>query len=106
MNLKLDSSNFESYINANSVPVLVDFYSDTCNSCKKITPFLENAQGEYTERLDFASVNIADDSKLASKYSVEAVPTLIVFKDGEEISRMNGAVNNSKLKSFIDSALL
>lgn len=105
MVLKLDSSNFESYINGNSIPVLVDFYSDGCIPCRRIAPVLSKAERDYTERLDFVKVNIGTNSDLVSKYSVEAAPTLIIFKNGEEISRLRGAADETVLKEFIDNAL-
>lgn len=106
MNLKLDSSNFESYINANSLPVLADFYSDGCLPCRRIAPLISKAESEYTERLDFVKVNIGANPELVSKYGIEAAPTVIIFKDGEEISRLRGAVDETAFKDFIDNALL
>lgn len=106
MVLKLDSSNFESYINGNSIPVLVDFYSDGCIPCRRIAPLLSKAERDYTERLDFVKVNIGANADLVSKYSVEAAPTLIIFKSGKEISRLRGAADETVMKEFIDNALL
>ena len=106
MILKLDSSNFESYINENSLPVLADFYSDGCIPCRRMSPLISRAETEYTERLDFAKVNIGANPDLVAKYSVEAAPTLIIFKNGEEISRLRGAADEAAFKEFIDNALL
>lgn len=102
---KLDSANFESFVKESKLPVLVDFYNDGCIPCRRIAPLISKAEAEYDGRLKFARVNIGMNTELISEYSVEAAPTLIIFKDGGEINRHRGAADAETLKNFIESIL-
>lgn len=104
MSEKLDNSNFENFINENS-SVLVDFYSDGCIPCRRVAPLLSKAESEYGDKLKFAKVNIGANTDLIAKYSVEAAPTLIAFKESEEVDRLRGAVNETELNDFINNIL-
>ncbi len=84
---KLNSQNFESEINANTT--LVDFYADWCGPCKMIAPIVEEIANERDD-ITVGKVNVDDDGALAMKYNVVSIPTLIVFKDGKEQSRIVG----------------
>lgn len=101
---KLDSAGFENFINS-EIPVLVDFYNDGCIPCRRIAPLISKAQAEYDGRIKFARVNIAMNTDLIERYSVEAAPTLIIFKNGEEISRHRGAADAETFGNFIESIL-
>lgn len=102
---KLDNSNFYSFVQNSEMPVLVDFYSDGCIPCRRIAPLLNKAESEYGDKLKFAKVNIGANTDLIAKYSVEAAPTLIAFKDSQEVNRLRGAVNETELKDFINKIL-
>ncbi len=84
---KLNSQNFENEIIANTT--LVDFYADWCGPCKMITPIVEEIANERDD-ITVGKVNVDEDSALAMKYNVVSIPTLIVFKDGKEQSRIVG----------------
>ncbi len=84
---KLNSQNFESEIIANTT--LVDFYADWCGPCKMIAPIVEEIANERDD-ITVGKVNVDEDSALAMKYNVVSIPTLIVFKDGKEQSRIVG----------------
>ncbi|MGN1202608.1 MAG: thioredoxin family protein [Eubacterium sp.] len=102
---KLDSTNFDSFITESELPVLVDFYNDGCIPCRRIAPLISKAEAEYEGRLKFARVNIGMNTELIEKFSVEAAPTLIIFKDGEEVNRHRGATDAEAFKNFIESIL-
>lgn len=105
MSVKLDSLKFDNYIKESAVPVLVDFYNDSCIPCRRIAPVLSKAETEYENNLSFARVNIGMNTDLISKYEIEAAPTLIIFKGGEEINRHRGVLNFEELKDFIETVL-
>ena len=84
---KLTSQNFESEINANTT--LVDFYADWCGPCKMIAPIIEEIANERDD-ITVGKVNVDDDSAIAIKYGIVSIPTIIVFKDGKETSRIVG----------------
>ncbi len=84
---KLNSQNFENEINANTT--LVDFYADWCGPCKMIAPIVEEIANERDD-ITVGKVNVDNDGALAMKYGVVSIPTLIVFKNGKEQSRIVG----------------
>lgn len=84
---KLNSQNFESEIAASTT--LVDFYADWCGPCQMIAPIVEEIAAERTD-ITVGKVNVDNDASIAIKYNVVSIPTLIVFKDGKEVSRIVG----------------
>ena len=84
---KLNSQNFESEIAASTT--LVDFYADWCGPCQMIAPIVEEIATERTD-ITVGKVNVDNDASIAIKYNVASIPTLIVFKDGKEVSRIVG----------------
>ena len=86
---KLNSQNFENEINANTT--LVDFYADWGGPCKMIAPIVEEIANERDD-ITVGKVNVDNDGALAMKYGVVSIPTLIVFKNGKEQSRIVGYI--------------
>ncbi len=84
---ELDKNNFLDEINANVT--LVDFYADWCGPCKMIAPIVHEIANERTD-ITVGKVNVDNDAEIAIKYGVASIPTLIVFKDGKETSRVVG----------------
>lgn len=85
--------------------VLADFYSDSCVPCKRLSPVLFALEEEYAEKLKIVKININFDSELAEKYEVQAAPTLVFFKNGEEVSRLRGAVKQAEIKEVIEKSV-
>lgn len=84
---KLSAENFESEISKNTV--LVDFYADWCGPCKMVAPIVEEIAGERAD-ITVGKVNVDENNALAVQYGVVSIPTLIVFKDGKESTRLVG----------------
>ncbi|MDD7185555.1 MAG: thioredoxin domain-containing protein [Ruminococcus sp.] len=105
MAVRVNSENFsEEVLKADGI-VLVDFYSDSCIPCKKISPVLSEAEEAYPDKLKIAKVNVNFDSEIALQYDVQATPTLIFFRDGKEQSRLRGSVGKSEINDIISSLL-
>lgn len=88
MLLKLNEQNFANEI-LNSSTALVDFYADWCGPCKMIAPIVEEIANERTD-ITVGKINVDESPALAMKYNVSSIPTLIVFKNGIELSRIVG----------------
>lgn len=101
----LNSETFASFIENSSLPVLADFYRDGCVPCRRVAPLLSKAGAEYAEKLVVARVNTTQNAALADQYQIEAAPTLILFKDGQEIGRHRGVITRDELKNLIETAL-
>ena len=80
---ELDSNTFESAVNNSPVPVVVDFWAPWCGPCKAIAPILEELAEELGDRAKICKVNVDNNSDIAGKYEIRAIPTILVFKSGE-----------------------
>ncbi|AMA65197.1 Thioredoxin-1 [Candidatus Arsenophonus lipoptenae] len=83
-------------------PILIDFWAEWCNPCKMITPILSEIADEYKSQLIVGKLNIDKNPKTATKYNIRSIPTLILFKNSEEISRQVGLLSKTQLKEFLD----
>jgi thioredoxin 1 len=103
MSLRVNEENFESEVlNAEGI-VLADFYSDSCVPCKRMSPVLAEIEESYPDGFRLVKININFDPALAEKYEVQAAPTLVFFKNGEEKSRLVGAVKKADITGIIDT---
>ena len=101
---RLDHNTFSAVV-ASGRTVLVDFYSDTCVPCKRLAPVLAKLEERFAGRVEFAKVNIAFSHDLVEQYGVQAAPTLVLFRDGQEVARRTGAASASDLTDWVNSSL-
>ncbi len=99
---QITRDNFKTEVLSAPGVVLADFYSETCVPCKRISPVLAELEEDYEGAVKIAKVNVNHDSELAAEYGVQAVPTIIFFKDGEEKSRTVGLTGKEELAAAID----
>ncbi len=102
----LNSGNFPSEVLQSTTPVLVDFWAEWCGPCKMIAPVLDELAGEFDGRVKIGKVNIDEDQNLASQYGVCAIPTLLIFKNGEVAEQIVGMRSKRDLKSSLDKVVL
>jgi thioredoxin 1 len=92
----LSDATFSEEVGAADSPVLVDFWAEWCGPCKMITPILEEIAAEQ-DGLKIGKLNVDDNPEVARQYQVMSIPTLIVFKDGQEAKRLIGAKGKGQL---------
>jgi len=97
---ELDSSNFEAAISA-SVPVVVDFWAPWCGPCKAIAPILEELAAELGDAVKICKVNVDNNSEIAGKFEIRAIPTILVFKNGAVSDTIVGLTSKEDLKAKI-----
>jgi thioredoxin 1 len=97
---ELDSSNFEAAISA-SVPVVVDFWAPWCGPCKAIAPILEELAEELGDAVKICKVNVDNNSEIAGKFEIRAIPTILVFKNGALSETIVGLTSKDDLKAKI-----
>ena len=102
MAARVSADNFEAEVlNADGI-VLADFYSDSCVPCKRLSPVIAEIEEQFGDKAKFVKININFDADIAEKYEVQSVPTVVFFRNGEEISRLNGAVKKADIISEIE----
>jgi thioredoxin 1 len=93
----LSESTFDETIGASDTPVLVDFWAEWCGPCKMIAPTLAEIASEQRGKLTIAKLNVDENPDIAMRYQVMSIPTLLVFKDGEQVKRLVGAKGKGQL---------
>lgn len=91
---------FDSIIN-DSRPVIVDFHALWCSPCKMQSPILKEVAAELGERVRVIKIDVDNNAQIASRYSVQSVPTIIIFKNGRAVWRQSGVVSKNQLKSVL-----
>ena len=80
---------------------IVDFFATWCGPCKIFAPILEEVASDYNEGINFAKIDIDQNEELAMDYNIQAVPTIIFFKNGKEIERITGVISKSELQEIV-----
>jgi thioredoxin 1 len=93
----LSDATFDEEIGSATEPVLVDFWAEWCGPCKMVAPILSEIADEHEGKIVIAKLNVDDNPDIARRYSVMSIPTMIVFRDGEEAARIVGAKGKGQL---------
>lgn len=103
--IELDDDGFEQKVLKSEKPVMVDFWAPWCGPCKAIAPTVEALEKTYGDQMTFAKINVDENPLSPSKYGVQAIPTLIFFKNGEIADQITGMVAKEKLEQTIKKVL-
>jgi thioredoxin 1 len=95
--------NFQSDVLNSSQPVLVDFWAPWCGPCRMIAPMVEELAGEYAGAVKVGKINIDDSPQMAQKFSVNSIPTLMVFKGGQPVETFVGVQPKNRLQRALDA---
>jgi thioredoxin 1 len=104
--LTLTEGNFAEEVLNTSPPVLVDFWADWCGPCKMIGPIIDELANDYDRRAKFGKVNVDEQSALAIQYGIRAIPTLLIFKNGEVVEQVVGLRTKRDLKASLDKYII
>ena len=102
--IELNKENFTETVGSNK-PVLVDYWAEWCGPCKMVAPILEEVASDMSDKLTVGKVDVDENQELAAQLNIMSIPTLVLFKDGEEVDQAIGALSKSQLLSFLEQHL-
>ncbi len=100
--INLTQDNFSKEVLESSTPILVDFWAEWCGPCKMIAPVLDELAEEYDGKVRIGKVNIDNEQGLAAEYGVRAIPTLLLFQNGQVTEQIVGLKSKRDLKNSFD----
>lgn len=105
MVLKFTENDFQKEVLEADIPVLVDFYADWCGPCKMMSPVLEQISNEMEGKIKIGKVNVDENPNLAGEYKVMSIPNFILFKNGEVVDQVIGALPKAQMEEKINAVL-
>ena len=102
--IEVTDTNFQAEVLEAETPVLVDFWAPWCGPCRVVAPALEEIAGERDD-LRIVKLNVDDNQQTAAQYQVLAIPTMILFRNGQEAKRIQGAMPKKRIESELEPAL-
>ncbi|RNC84683.1 MAG: thioredoxin [Balneola sp.] len=103
--VEFNDSNFEQEVLNSDQPVLVDFWAEWCGPCRMIGPVVEEMAGEYAGKAKIGKVNVDHNPEVSVKYGIRSIPALLIFKDGQVVDQIIGAVPKTHLTKQLDAQL-
>lgn len=97
----LDVHTFDTHIVNSDIPVVVDFWAPWCGPCKMMAPVFEKVSNQFALKAKFAKVNTEVEQNLGATYGIRSIPTLIIYKNGQEVHRLSGAMDEQNLTQLV-----
>ena len=102
---QVTDSTFTQEVLDSEVPVLVDFWAPWCGPCRMVAPVVDEIAAQYEEKIKVVKVNTDENPNVASKYGIRSIPTLMIFKGGQKVDMVVGAVPKTTLANTIEKYL-
>ncbi len=106
MAAQVNDAGFDAEVLKSDLPVLVDFWAPWCGPCRAIAPVIDELTQEFDGKVAIMKMNVDENPATPSKFGIRAIPTLILFKDGEVVEQVTGAVSKASLKQMLNDKVL
>jgi len=103
--VQVTDADFDEKVLKNSLPVVVDFWAEWCGPCRMVAPILDQLAEEIDQKAVVAKMNVDENKQTPTQFNINAIPTMIFFKNGKEIARVVGAGSKDEIKAKIDQML-
>ncbi len=103
--VQITNLSFDEKVSSSSRPVLVDFWAEWCAPCRMLSPTIDLVADDYDGKVTVGKINIDEEPELAQRFGVMSIPTLILFKNGNVVSKSVGVVGKDKIAAMIEAAL-
>jgi thioredoxin 1 len=103
--VQVSGDNFKMEVLESQTPAMVDFWAPWCGPCKSISPVLDELASEHEGKVKLVKVNVDDNPGIAAQYGIRAIPTLIFFKNGQQVNQITGAVSKAALEDALQKIL-
>ena len=100
--IELTNTNFDEVVINSDIPVIVDFWAPWCGPCKMMGPAFEKSAQNFPLKTLFTKVNTENEQNLGARFSIRSIPTLIIFKEGKEVHRVSGALDEVTLNNLVN----
>ena len=101
----LDPASFDAFLARNDLPVVVDFWADWCGPCRAMAPAFERAAGSFNTRVRFAKLDTEAAQGIAARYGIRSIPTMILFRAGQEADRISGALDARSIERWLEALM-
>lgn len=100
---QVSDSTFEASVLKSDLPVMVDFWAPWCAPCRAMGPIVDECAEEYAGKLKVFKMNVDENPATPARFGIRAIPTLIIFKDGNAVEQHTGSMPKDQLRQLIDS---
>jgi thioredoxin 2 len=100
--IELSTTGFEKFLSRSGLPVVVDFWAPWCGPCRSFAPVFSQAAADLNTHYRFAKVNTEAEQSLAAQYGIRSIPTLAIFRNGRELTRLTGALDAANLRRWLE----
>ena len=103
--VEISDATFDEVVMKSDVPVIVDFWAPWCGPCKMIAPILEEIATEYDGKLKVAKMDVDSNTQIASQYKIMSIPSLLIFKGGQLVDQVIGALPKAQLLNHVSKVI-